>query len=145
MHSIKITEDYYPLAVLFQRCGLEVNPNDNKPEGIVKMWKCEDEETGELIGAATVQLLNGVYVVKHLAIDEEHRKTGIGKILLQLAEEELKNLGASEIWLSGKVPDYYLRFGWEKVQPEDAPSFSKCLKCSQFNQVCFPSIMKKLF
>lgn len=142
-YIINETKDYYSLAVLFQESGLEVKPEDGIPEGIVKMWRCDDKETGELIGGATVQVLNGIYVLKHLAVNQNFRKMGIGKELMSLAEKELVSRGAREMWLSGKVPAFYQKFGWEQVNADRAPSFSKCLECKQLNETCFPSIMRK--
>lgn len=135
------TDDFYPLGVLFKACGLEVKPEE-KPEGIVKMWRVDDED-GELIAAATAQVLNGIYVAKHLAVTEACRGKYIGKKLLNLIEEELIGRGAKEMWLAGKVPEYYIKFGWETVPAEEAPPFSKCLVCKQFNNGCYPSIMRK--
>ena len=54
-------------------------------------------------------------------------------------------MGGTEIWLVGKVPEYYEQFGWVRIAREDAPAISKCLTCDQFNVDCFPSIMKKVF
>ncbi|HHW95322.1 MAG TPA: GNAT family N-acetyltransferase [Mogibacterium sp.] len=137
------TEDYYSLAVLFKESGLEVNPEDVKPESIIKMWRCENSQSGELLGGAIVQLLNGIYILKDFAITEKYRNCGIGKELLFHVEEEVAKYGAGEMWLVGKTPEYYKKFGWEKVAFEDAPKFSKCFVCRQYNKTCFPSIMKK--
>lgn len=142
-YSINVTEDFYPLAVLFKESGLEVKPEAGVPEGIVRMWRCDDETSSELLAAATAQIINGIYVVKHIAVTEACRGLGIGRQLLALVEEELISRGATEMWLAGKVPGYYLRFGWEEVDPCEAPAFSKCLTCKQFRTECFPSIMKK--
>lgn len=137
------TEDYYSLAVLFKESGLEVNPEEVKPESIIKMWRCENSQSGELLGGAIVQLLNNIYVLKDFAITEKHRNCGIGKELLFHVEQEIAKLGIKEMWLVGKVPDYYQKYGWERVAFEDSPQIFKCFTCEQYNKTCFPSVMRK--
>ena len=51
-YRISETEDYYPISVLCSECGLEVEPSKEAPDHNLKMWKCEDEDTGELLAAA---------------------------------------------------------------------------------------------
>ena len=51
-YRISETEDYYPISVLCNECGLEVEPSKEVPDHNLKMWKCEDEDTGELLAAA---------------------------------------------------------------------------------------------
>lgn len=83
--------------------------------------------------------------LKHLAVTEKLRGTGLGKTLLDMVEREARGRGADELWLVGKVPSFYLRYGWEKVSREDAPFSSKCLVCRQYGVDCFPSVMRKRF
>ena len=64
--------------------------------------------------------------------------------MLAVAEAQAVRLGAKELWLVGKVPDFYRQFHWVEVPREDAPPISKCLTCNQFQVDCFPSIMRKV-
>lgn len=143
MNRIKETTEYYPLSELFHNSGLEVKPSQNPPETTRKLWRWDDENG--LAGACQVGIRQGYWCLECLAVREEVRGSGIGKALLDLAEEEARSHGAREMWLTGKVPEYYEQFGWVRVAREDAPAISKCLTCDQFNVDCFPSIMKKLF
>ena len=143
MNRIKETTEYYPLSELFHNSGLEVKPSDTPPETARKLWRWDDENG--LAGACQVGIRQGYWCLECLAVREDVRGSGIGKALLDLAEEEARSHGAREMWLTGKVPEYYEQFGWVRVAREDAPAISKCLTCDQFNVDCFPSIMKKLF
>ncbi len=134
------TEDYLPLAELFRSSGLETE--DTPAEGTFAMWRCEDE-TGQLLGAATLKFLNGCYVLDNLAVEESLRYGGIGVQLMETVIKEAKNRGAEEIWGCAKVPEYYLDKGWEKVAPEDSPAISHCQTCGQYQVSCFPCIIKK--
>ena len=143
MVQIVETTDFSPLAALYHASGLEVTPTDSAPEGTFKLWRCEDSETGALLAGATLQRTAGCFILKHLAVTEKLRGTGLGETLLDMVEREARNRGADEMWLVGKVPSFYLRYGWEKVSREDAPFPSKCLVCRQYGVDCFPSVMRK--
>ena len=143
MYQIKETAEYYPLSVLFQNSGLEVKPSDTPPETARKLWRYDDDQG--LAGACQVGVRKGYWCLECLAVREDVRSGGIGKQMLDLAEQEARDHGAREMWLTGKVPEYYEQYGWVRVAREEAPPISKCLTCDQFNVDCFPSIMKKSF
>lgn len=145
MKKIKETNDYGRLSAFYQENGLEIEVSETAPEGTLKNWKYEDEDTKELLAAATLQKRDGCYVLGDLAVTEALRGTGMGKALLRTAEEEAKSLGAKEMWLVGKVPEFYKKFDWTEVQRETAPDISRCQSCDDFGVTCFPSIMKKSF
>lgn len=144
MYPVFETQDFYPLSQLYHDSGLEVKPSHDTPPGTLAMLRCEDPETGRLLAAATLQIRAAHYfVLAHLAVVPDLRGTGLGARLLALAEDRARELGAREIWLVGKVPDFYARYQWHTVAREDAPPISRCLTCEQFQVDCFPSIMKK--
>ena len=143
MHKITETNEYGPLSAFYEKNGLEVEINAEAPQGTLKNWKYEDEESKEVLAAATLQKRKGCYVLGDLAVKEELRKTGLGKTLLKIAEEEAKSLGAEEMWLVGKVPEFYKQYGWAEVDRAIAPDISRCQSCDDFGVTCFPSIMKK--
>ena len=144
MYKIVETKDFYPLSVIFNNSGLEVEVSEEAPPTTVKMWKCEDDE-GKLLAGLTIEKKSGLYVLSNVAVIEEMRGTGLGKELLEFAEKEAQALKAEEFWLVGKVPGFYKKYGWEEVNKEDAPEISGCLTCKQFGSTCFPVVMKKMF
>ena len=105
MNRIKETTEYYPLSELFHNSGLEVKPSETAPETTRKLWRVDDEQG--LAGACQVGIRQGYWCLECLAVREEVRGSGIGKALLDLAEEEARSHGAREMWLTGKVPEYY--------------------------------------
>ncbi|MDD5824079.1 MAG: GNAT family N-acetyltransferase [Firmicutes bacterium] len=139
---IEITEDFTPLAHLYNACGLEVKPDAKMPDGTLRLWRCFDAN-GKLLAAATLQKFEASFVLKHLAVDEAARGLGIGAHMLKIVEETAASLGAKELWLVGKVPEFYKKYNWEVVAPKDAPPISNCQTCPQFNTNCWPSIMRK--
>ncbi|MBO4881840.1 MAG: GNAT family N-acetyltransferase [Firmicutes bacterium] len=137
------TEDHLALSRLFKNSGLDVKVTAEIPDGVLKMWRCIDDETGELLGGSVLQQKDGRYILKDLAVKDGYRREGIGKALMKKALEEAESLGAEEIWGCAKVPEYYTAKGWSIVPDEDAPVISDCQQCEQYLSVCFPRIIRK--
>ena len=81
------------------------------------------EEDGKLIGFLTSKEDNAEdhqeLYVDIIAVDPDIQKSGVGKQLLQTAEEYAKEKGYEAVWLSAssKLPSYnwYLKTGYEKT------------------------------
>ncbi|MBQ6686034.1 MAG: GNAT family N-acetyltransferase [Firmicutes bacterium] len=142
-YVIKETDDFYSLAQFFSENGLETSIQKTTPEGIVKMWRLEHSESGELIAAATLQMRSDVYTLGDLAVREDLRGQGFGKLMQKQVFEEARKLGITELWGNAKVPAYYLKMGWEIVDWESAPNISiSCKTCPQRGVKCFPEIIR---
>ena len=142
-YVIKETDDFYSLAQFFSENGLETSIQKTTPEGIVKMWCLEHSESGELIAAATLQMRSDVYTLGDLAVREDLRGQGFGKLMQKLVFEEARKLGITELWGNAKVPAYYLKLGWEIVDWESAPNISlSCKTRPQRGVKCFPEIIR---
>jgi len=142
-YVIKETEEYYPLSVLFHESGMEIEISEAPPEGIVKMWRLENRETGELIAAATLQIRDQVYTLGDLAVREDHRGEGYGKLIQEVVFDAARKIGIKEIWGSAKVPDYYYRLGWQKMDWDGSPKVAvNCHNCGRRGKTCFPAIIR---
>lgn len=142
---IKRTMDYRKLVPLFIKAGLEIHEEDPTPEGLVTCFEMLDEETGELIGASGLVYDNDLYIVRCIAVDEKYRGNGYGRVLVEIVLEELEKLQAKEAWLTGKIPKFYEKFGFEVVDRSVAPRISNCQECPQFHNGCESEIMKITF
>ena len=143
-YILKETDDFYSLAQFFSENGLENSIRKTTPEVIVTMWRLEHSETGELIAAATLQLRSGAPTLGDLAVREDFRGQGFGKLMQNLIFEEARKLGFTELWGNAKVPSYYTRLGWEIVDWDSAPNISlSCKTCPQRGITCFPEIIRK--
>ncbi len=142
-YVIRETEEYYPLSVLFHESGMEVEINKVPPAGMVKMWRLEDAKTGELISAVTLQIRDGVYTLGDLAVREDYRSEGYGKLMQNVVFDEARKMGIKELWGSAKVPEYYYRFGWEKMDWDASPRVAvNCHNCRKRGTECFPAILR---
>lgn len=141
-YTLQETSDYRSLAKLYSDGGLEV-PSIESPSGeVVKHWKCTDD-TGKLIAGATLLYKGRFCVLEYLAVTEDMQGQGIGAKLLRVVEVEAKTRGIHTLWLCGKVPAFYQKFGWLIVDGESAPPISLCQNCPDFQITCTPEIMKK--
>ena len=140
--TIIYTMDYESLVDLFVKSGLEIYPDDPAPEGLLTCFKMIDEETGERLGAAGIVLnQKNEYILRCVAVEEVHRGKGYGIRLVEKVLEEGKLRGAKRIWLTGKVPEFYKKFGFEVVARSEAPFKTKCGECPQYHNGCESEVM----
>lgn len=143
MYEIKESNEYKELTQLFHENGLEITPGIERPDHVLKCWECKDSVSHRLIGGASLETRDGKFVVADLAVDMEHRNENIGTRLMEIMEAEIMGLGGTEVWLVGKVPEFYSKLGWEAVAWEKAPDISNCFTCSKFGKECNPKVMHK--
>jgi drug/metabolite transporter (DMT)-like permease/N-acetylglutamate synthase-like GNAT family acetyltransferase len=143
MYQILESDDYEALTYLFHENGLEITPGIHKPDEVIKFWECKDPDSQRLIGGAALETRSGVFVVADLAVDRDYRNQNIGKQMMDIVEAEIIRRGGSEAWLVGKVPDFYLKLGWEVIAREKAPEISNCFSCSRYGKECNPQVMHK--
>jgi len=123
---------------------MEVQISETPPGGIVKMWRLEDALTGELISAVTLEIRDHVYTLGDLAVREDHRNEGYGRIMQNVVFDEARKMGIKELWGSAKVPAYYYPFGWERMDWDSSPKVAvNCHGCSRRGISCFPEILRK--
>lgn len=145
MFKISECNDYIKLSRFFYDNGLEVEPGMEKPDSVVKCWECINADNHRLVGGASLEIRDSVYVVADVAVDSEYRQSGIGSKLMDIVEEEIVKLGGDEAWLVGKVPGFYSKRGWVSIIRKNAPDISRCFDCEMFGNECKPEIMKKTF
>lgn len=138
---LKKTMDYESLVDLFVRSGLEISPDDPRPEGLVTCFELVDTDDGRRIGASGLCCSDGEYVLRCIAVEEGLRGNGYGRKLVSAVMEEAGRLGAKRIWLTAKVPEFYKKFRFEVVPREEAPFVTKCGECPQYHNGCESEVM----
>ncbi|NCB26837.1 MAG: GNAT family N-acetyltransferase [Bacteroidia bacterium] len=145
MYRIRETSDYIRLTYLFYDNGLEIEPGAESEHKVVKCWECITEADQTLIGAASLEMRAGEYVVADVAVDPIYRGLHIGVELMGEVEEEIKRRGGKKAWLVAKVPGFYTKLGWDIIERREAPDISKCFTCERYGKDCHPQIMMKNF
>jgi N-acetylglutamate synthase-like GNAT family acetyltransferase len=67
---------------------------------------------------------------------------GLGKSLLLRLVDEVRLRGGKSIYLVARAPGFFAANGFEVVPRENAPNFFECFGCPQYNQSCFPEVMR---
>ena len=125
------TMAYQQFIPLFVRAGLEIDENEECPEGLITCLELKDCRT------------ENVYVIKAVAVEKEYRGNGLGVLLVREILNEAERRGADKVFLNAKIPDFYQKLGFEILQREKAPAISDCSTCSRYLHGCEPEIMVK--
>lgn len=139
---IRETDDYNKLVLLYEDNDLEIEIGEPPHGEIIKNFECVDEN-GRLLAGATLLNKSGICVLEYLAVAKDLHKSGIGKEMMQVILSALKDRREKELWLCAKVPEYYLKFGFDYVDDQDAPRISLCQSCENYLNGCYPKIMRK--
>ena len=142
MYQIVETKDYKGLTEMFFRYGLEVSPDEEPPQGLVKCWEVIKIHNQERVAGLKLEKRDGVYVIGAIAVEQPYRHNNIGTLLVNKAIEEIKLLGADTVYLIAKVPNFFKQSGFITIEFTSAPNIAKCLSCKQYNIDCFPEIMR---
>ena len=95
-----------------------------------------------LIGGCVLALREGAFIIDGIAVEPEYRAHKLGKKLLELAVNEAKARGGREIFLVARAPEFFRKQGFVTVPRAGAPTFFECFGCPQYNESCFPEVMR---
>ena len=71
---------------------------------------------GDLVGGLTAATSYGWLLIKTLWVADTHRRQGLGRALMERAEDKAKEIGCHGAWLDTSSPDamrFYIRLGYE--------------------------------
>lgn len=141
--EIKETDDFLSLSTLFHNSGMGVKIEERCPDRIVRMWRMDDKETGELMAAVTLEIRDGVFTLGDIAVRDDLHHLGYGKVMLGVVYEEAKRRNICELWACAKEPEFYAHNGWTRMDWDSSPNIAiYCTTCEKRNCICHPEIMK---
>lgn len=128
VHNHKILTEFY------QNCKMEIDENWISTMNPIKSIAVFDD--GKILCGATISKRFNKIILDYIGVDESLRGQGIGKNLLN---EILKN--ESEVYISAKNQGFFKSQGF--IETEDNDLIKECLSCRQYNNNCFPRVMKR--
>lgn len=136
---LRKTDDFEQVRSLALASGLE----DGTFEDVVSAFGCYIGEA--MVGCAALKVSNGRHSVEWLAVVEDLRSMGLGRMLVSKVEGEARMRGAERVWALARTPRFFERIGFRVASSEESggPTMSNCLLCSQYQRSCFPAVVVK--
>ncbi len=75
--------DYESMVDLFVRSGLEISPEDPRPDGLITCFELVDVQENRRIGASGLCCDADEYILRCVAVEEEFRGMGYGRKLVE--------------------------------------------------------------
>ena len=128
-------DDEEAVVQLWTDCGLVV-PWNNPRRDIARKLSIQADmflvavSKGQLVGSVMVGYSGHRGWINYLAVHPDHRRTGIGRFMMDEAEERLRSLGCPKINLqvrtsNSQAIEFYRRIGFKE---DDVLSFGKRLE-----------------
>jgi amino-acid N-acetyltransferase len=102
-------------------------------ESIRDFWVFE--EAGRIVGCAALHIAwDDLAELKSVAVSETSQKQGVGKRLVESCLSDAVELGAKRVFVLTYKPEYFSRFGFQKVEHGTLPHkvWAECINCCKF-------------
>ncbi len=130
--------DHKVLTSFYAENGLEVSQS---PEADGAFFSIAEFDGEKVIAAATISQRNGVFVLDYIAVDQKHRKKGLGEAAFDIIRKKAETVGATELYITTKVPLFFEKLGFTYGEPKDFSLNADCEGCPQLGTVCHPKNM----
>jgi len=90
------------------------------------------ELNGNVVGCCALQIIwSDLAEVKSLAVDEANTEKGIGKMLVEAATEQARQLGLPCVFALTLNPDFFEKMGFKVIEKDTLPMkvWSDCARC----------------
>ena len=135
------TDEYERLVQFFVENQLEFDGDEEVDTDIIKCYKVTHGDD-HLVGAAVLAKREGKYIIDGIAVEKIYRKMKVGEILLKKIIGQVKKLEGDSLYLVARAPEFFKKYGFVTVNPDEAPNFFECKYCPQYQVDCFPEVLK---
>jgi amino-acid N-acetyltransferase len=105
------------------------------------------EENGNLVGCCALQIIwSDLGEIKSLAVDEDKRNSGVGKMLVEAAIEEAGEIGLPRVFALTLEPEFFCKLGFEITEMDKLPMkvWSDCARCSKQDHCDETAVIKTI-
>lgn len=116
------------------------------PRSLMDLYSClrefyvyMEEEEGPIVGVVAMHLFwENLAEVRSLYVQDEYRRKGIGKKLVEACISEAITLGIYRIFALTYQKDFFTRMGFHEVPRTELPEkiWSDCFKCWKYPDFC---------
>ncbi len=106
------------------------------------------ELDGRVVGCCALQIIwADLAEIKSLAVEEAQAGKGIGKMLLDLAIEQARELGVQRVFALTLAPSYFEKMGFERIEMDALPMkvWTDCAKCPKQENCDEVAVIKTVF
>lgn len=133
--------DYKPLIPIFVEAGLEATEFPEIKDALFNCYYLYLEE--DLIGGAAVLKYDKDFIIQDFAIEAARQNQGFGTLVYEYILKDIINHGGQAIYLTGKAPEFYKKFGFVEIPGSEMPGkVPGCFSCERYQTNCFPVFMK---
>lgn len=120
-----------PVAALLEESGL---PTADLAAGApVKLFGIADGPA--CVGVVGLELYGQDGLLRSLAVERSHQKSGLGRALVDAAEQEARRAGVCKLYLLTTTADrYFEKLGYRRLQRAEAPP--SIAATAQFSSLC---------
>lgn len=141
--TIKEFSNHDELVDFYISRGIEFN--EDKKYFHPPVFSYIAEIDNNFVGAITICKENNDFILDEVAVIKEKENQGICTALVNTAISRIEQeYRGSKFYLVAKNPEVFKSIGFNVIQRDEAPSFSECFSCPDFQKKCFPEIMVKV-
>ena len=82
--------NYEEMIPMFIEAGLEMDADEQRPEGLLTCYELIDNNTKKRVGGASLAYISGEYVIKTVAIKKTYQGSGLGTELVNVIIQDAK-------------------------------------------------------
>lgn len=135
----KSLTDHKSLVEFYAQNGLEVSPDPSLDGAFYSIASIFD---GSIAAAATLSYRKGVFILDYIAVDPSFRGKKLGAEAFSLIKQKAVEKGATELYITTKVPSFFEKLGFVLGEPEGLDLNADCKDCPQLYVTCHPQNMK---
>jgi len=105
------------------------------------------ELNGKIIGCCALEVIwSDLAEIKSLAVDEGHKKQGVGKSLVAAAVEKAVQLGLPKVFALTMDVGYFEKLGFEVIEKDKLPMkvWSDCARCPKQQNCDETAVIKEI-
>ena len=120
----------------------EIEFNENKQYFHPPLFSYVAKVDDLIIGAITICQEGEDFILDEIAVSSLYENQGIATKLVEISIDHIKKeYGNRKIYLVAKIPTFWENKGFKIILREEAPSFSECFTCEEYQKTCFPETM----
>ncbi len=105
------------------------------------------EVDGQIVGCCALEVIwSDLAEIKSLAVDEHHKGSGVGTMLVNAAVDEASRLGLPNVFGLTLKPQFFEKLGFKVVEKGSLPMkvWSDCARCSKQQNCDETAVVKDL-